>query len=113
MAVAPLCPDATFIVQDMSEEPMEVGKELIRSKYPELEKRITFMKHDFFKPQTVHADIYIFRHILHDWSDKDCLRILQSLEVALKAGAKILVSEGVVPESAAHRTGILDEKQIR
>ncbi|KAH8694082.1 putative O-methyltransferase [Talaromyces proteolyticus] len=113
MAVAPLCPKATFIVQDFSEEPMAVGQELIRMSYPELQNQIKFMKHDFFSPQTVTADIYIFRHILHDWSDEDCLRILRALEGALKPGAKVLVSEGVVPESAARATGVLDEKQIR
>lgn len=92
---------------------MAFGQELIKEQYPELSSRIKFMKHDFFTPQTVTAEVYIFRHILHDWSDEDCLRILRALESALKPGAKVLVSEGVVPESVACRTAILDEKQIR
>lgn len=92
---------------------MVSGQKIIDEHYPELLDRIQFMKHDFFTSQTVTAELYIFRHILHDWSDEDCLRILRALEVALKPGAKVLVSEGVVPETVARRTAILDEKQIR
>lgn len=57
------------------------------------------MAHEFFAEQPVQgADVYYFRCILHDWSDKYAIRILRSLIPALKVGARILLSEYVVPE---------------
>ena len=53
-----------------------------------------FMAHDFFTEQpVVGADVYYFRWILHDWSDKYCTRILKALIPALKPGARIVLSE--------------------
>ena len=111
-ALAPICPNANFIVQDMSTDAMESGRIAISSDQ-NLQRRITFAAHDFFSLQPTAADIYIFRHILHDWSDADSVRILKALVPALKDGARVMVSEGIVPEPPATGTSILDEKQIR
>ncbi|KAI0898948.1 S-adenosyl-L-methionine-dependent methyltransferase [Annulohypoxylon nitens] len=70
---------------------------------PSLESRIKFMEHNFFKPQPVTADVYIYRHVLHDWDDEDSIKILSSLFPALKPGARILISEGIVPSPPAKR----------
>ncbi|KAF4633303.1 hypothetical protein G7Y89_g4822 [Cudoniella acicularis] len=60
----------------------------------QLGERLRFMAHDFFQDQPLRgADIYHLRWILHDWSDKYALKILQRLIPALKSGAKILVSD--------------------
>lgn len=59
--------------------------------------RITFMAHDFFRPQPIQADVYFFRWILHNWSDAYCVRILRALVPALQPGAKVMVSEAVLP----------------
>ncbi|TVY87754.1 O-methyltransferase [Lachnellula willkommii] len=46
----------------------------------DLLSHVTFQSHDFFCEQPVHgSDVYIFRMIFHDWSDKFCIRILQQL----------------------------------
>lgn len=45
------------------------------------------MAHDFYTPQPVrHARAYHMHSILHDWDDKDSLRILENLKPALKPG---------------------------
>ncbi|KAF1963893.1 S-adenosyl-L-methionine-dependent methyltransferase [Bimuria novae-zelandiae CBS 107.79] len=76
----------------------------------ELKQRVSFMAHDFFKDQPVHgADVYHFRWIFHDWPDKYCTRLLQALIPALKSGARIIVSDFVVPasgETSWYREGI-------
>ncbi|PSN75191.1 sterigmatocystin 8-O-methyltransferase precursor [Corynespora cassiicola Philippines] len=60
----------------------------------ELSHRMTFQAHDFFEEQPVkNADVYYFRWILHDWSDKYCVKILRALIPALKPGARLLFSE--------------------
>ncbi|KAL8723965.1 MAG: hypothetical protein Q9166_008201 [cf. Caloplaca sp. 2 TL-2023] len=60
--------------------------------------RVDFIAHDFFTEQPVKgADVYYFRWIFHDWSDKYCIKILQNLIPALKTGARIVISEFIVP----------------
>lgn len=44
-----------------------------------------------------HADVYFFKWIFHDWSDKYCIKILRALIPALKKGARIVVNEFIVP----------------
>jgi hypothetical protein len=39
------------------------------------------------------ADVYYLRWILHDWSDKYCVKILKSLIPAMKQGARLFLSE--------------------
>ncbi|KAI1156474.1 sterigmatocystin 8-O-methyltransferase [Nemania diffusa] len=63
-----------------------------------LEGRLNYMVHNFFVPQTVKADIYFFRWIFHNWSDKYCILILKALIPALKPGAKIIVNETCMPD---------------
>ena len=80
-----------FVVQDSAKEAIENGR---RSLPEALQKRITFMEHDFFMEQTVkHANIYFFRWIFHNWSDQYAIRILKSLVPALKDGSRILLYE--------------------
>ena len=56
--------------------------------------------HDFFTPQPIqNARAYYLHSVLHDWSDADCVKILEQLKPAMKKGySKLLVNEIVVPE---------------
>ncbi|KAL9005014.1 MAG: hypothetical protein Q9188_002195 [Gyalolechia gomerana] len=86
-----------FIVQDLVGT-VEEGQNLL----PEhLKDRVEFMAHDFFTEQPVkEADIYFFRFILHNWSDKYCMEILKNLLPAMKEGSKIVIYEFLLPEMA-------------
>ena len=88
-------PNLHCIVQDLPETVTEGKKAL-----PEdLAKQVTFMAHDFFTEQPVkNADVYYFRWIFHNWSDKYSAQILRNLIPALKRGARIVVSEFCLPE---------------
>ncbi|CAH0004400.1 unnamed protein product [Clonostachys byssicola] len=56
--------------------------------------------HDFYTPQPVKsARVYFLHSILHDWSDKDGVRILQNLKPALTPGySRVLLNEIVLSE---------------
>lgn len=83
-------PDLHFVVQDLPKVIEEAKKELPE----ELAGRIEFMAHDFFTEQPVkNADIFYLRWVLHDWSDKYCIKILRSLIPAFKPGVKLVLSE--------------------
>ena len=108
IAVARHCPDAHCIVQDLPDTVALAETRLA----PELQGRVRFMVHDFFVEQPVKgADIYFLRWVFHDWSDKYCIMILQALIPALKNGARIIVSEFVVPSPGV--VSISQERTIR
>jgi hypothetical protein len=66
---------------------------------PEIASRITFMSQDFFEPQQVKdADVYLFRHVLHNWSDKYVVQALRNIVPAMKKNARILIMDHVLPE---------------
>lgn len=55
--------------------------------------------HDFLTGQPVHgADVYFFRAVLHNWSDKYAVRILQNIVPALRPGSKVVIQDSVIPE---------------
>ncbi|OTA98968.1 hypothetical protein M426DRAFT_68726 [Hypoxylon sp. CI-4A] len=93
VALAKRFPDLSFLVQDTP----DVVKGADKTLPSELRGRISFMAHDFFKPQPVRADVYLLRTILHNWSDKYCLLILRAIVPALKHGARILINEICLP----------------
>jgi demethylsterigmatocystin 6-O-methyltransferase len=61
---------------------------------------IEFQEHDFFTPQPIHgAKFYYLRHILHDWTDEDSIRILQNLIPAMTPESRIVIDEVVLPDT--------------
>lgn len=87
----------TVIVQDM-DKVVENAEDEIPT---ESRAKVKFMAHDLFAPQTLQVDAYLFRWVLHNWSDKYCVMILQALIPALKAGAKIIIQETCMPKPGA------------
>lgn len=60
-----------------------------------LSERVSFQAHDFFAPQTVTGDVYLLRHVCHNWSDENAARILRNLVPAMKSSSRILLVEVV------------------
>ncbi|KAJ6024072.1 hypothetical protein N7540_004869 [Penicillium herquei] len=113
LAIAPLAPNAQFIIQDNNTDALDMGRKLVlRSPDLNMRSRITFEQHNFFEEQPVVADGYIFRHILHDWNDADSVSILKALVPALRPGAKVYISEGILPDPPAKRINALTNKMI-
>ncbi|KAM5467369.1 hypothetical protein MauCBS54593_005337 [Microsporum audouinii] len=83
-----------IIVQDMTKmvENADAG---------DLAERVRFMAHDLFDPQPIRADVYFFRWIFHNWSDKYCIQILKAQMPALKPGARLIVQEALMPETGS------------
>ena len=60
---------------------------------------IVFQEHDFFTEQQVKgAKFYYLRHILHDWSDEECIRILKKIIPAMGIESRVVVDEVVLPD---------------
>lgn len=108
MAITSAFPAVKCIVQDRPEVVAAGAAHVPES----LSLRVTFMAHDFLTPQPVNgADFYLLRWILHDWADKYCVQILESLTPALKRGAKVLVVDSIMPEPGMVSMQV--ERQLR
>ena len=64
-------------------------------------ERMTFQPGDFFEAVTCGGGGYVLRHILHDWSDDECVQILSRYRSAMSDNMKLLVMEEVIPNGKA------------
>ncbi|QKX58069.1 uncharacterized protein TRUGW13939_05190 [Talaromyces rugulosus] len=84
-----------FVVQDLP----EVVKGAADTLPEDVQGRIEFSAHDMFTNQpTQGADVYLLRYVLHDWPDKYCIDVLRKLIPSLKAGAKVVIQDHLLPE---------------
>lgn len=63
----------------------------------DLEGRLAVSQGDFFVSVPKGADAYLLKHILHDWDDVACLRILEAIRGAMAPGGRVLIVEPVIP----------------
>ena len=71
--------------------------------------RVAIEAHDFFKSVPKGGDAYILSHVIHDWSEAQCLTILANLHKAMKPEARLLLVEMVLPgKDEPHFGKILD-----
>jgi len=52
---------------------------------------------NFFDAVPAGADAYAMRHIIHDWQDDQCIRILGNIRKVIPASGRLLIIETVVP----------------
>ena len=52
---------------------------------------------DFFVDVPV-ADLYVMKHVLHDWNDEQCKTILGNCAKHLQPGGRVLIIEMVIPD---------------
>jgi hypothetical protein len=79
----------------------------------DLESRIDVRSGNFFESIPSGADAYLLKHILHDWSDEDCLRILKNIYAVAEPGTKLLVVEAVIGARNEHEFAkILDIQML-
>ncbi|MDX6568943.1 MAG: hypothetical protein QOH15_1521 [Gaiellales bacterium] len=60
--------------------------------------RVSAEAGDFFEAVPPAADVYVLAQVLHDWSDHDCVRILEVCRRASRSSTRLLVLEQVLPE---------------
>jgi O-methyltransferase len=74
-----------------------------------MEDRITIEAGSFFECVPAGGDGYILSHVIHDWSEEQCLAILGNCRKAMKPDSKLLIVEFVLPaDSTPHPGKFLD-----
>jgi hypothetical protein len=74
---------------------IERAKETIQA--AGLMDRCRLVSGSFFDAVPEGADVYILRHIIHDWDEEKCLTILRNCHRAMLPASKLLVIESVIP----------------
>ena len=63
----------------------------------------------FFESVPAGGDAYVLSHVIHDWSEEQCLTILGHCNRAMKPDAKLLIVEMVIPPGdGMHPAKLLD-----
>ncbi len=79
----------------------------------QISQRVECVGGNFFEKVPSGADIYVMKHILHDWGDSDCVRILQTIHQAANAQSKLILVESVLEEAnRAQFAKILDIEML-
>lgn len=64
-------------------------------------ERCQFVPGSFFDNVPPGGDLYVLKHIIHDWDDAASHRILSNCRAAMAAGTTLLLVDHVVPEHGA------------
>nr|WP_246543920.1 methyltransferase [Ancylobacter dichloromethanicus] len=74
--------DLPSVIEQVREQPLD----------REIASRLSFVPGSFFDAVPA-ADLYILRHILHDWSDAECAVILRNCRASARPGAHLMLIE--------------------
>ena len=74
--------------------------------------RVELRAGDFFQEVPAGADVYVLKHVLHDWDDARCLDILRRCRAGMAAGARLLVAERFLHPEQPDRFGTLSDVQM-
>ena len=75
--------------------------------------RLEIQPGSFFEAVPAACDAYIAKHIIHDWSDEHCRKILRRMREQLPALGRVLICDMVMPEdSAQSRAKVLDIEML-
>lgn len=63
-----------------------------------LEARCSAIAGDFFSTVPAGRDVYLLKHVLHDWDDPSAIRLLSACREAMYRGSRLLIIEELFPE---------------
>jgi hypothetical protein len=81
------------------DQPDVVGRALPTLKELGVADRVERVSGSFFESVPAGGDLYLLKHILHDWSDAECVRILSCVREAMAPGGRVAVVEMPILEA--------------
>ncbi|MBO0723709.1 MAG: methyltransferase [Blastocatellia bacterium] len=67
--------------------------------------RVELVRGDFCDRVPVTADVYLLKHVIHDWYDEKNTTILKNIRASMPDDGRILIIDAVVPEGNEHHFG--------
>ncbi|KAF8192216.1 O-methyltransferase [Mycena galopus ATCC 62051] len=101
LAIAQEHPGLRIVIQDLGPA-IELAKAHWAKHLPTHvdTKLVELQVHDFFTAQPVkNADVFLLRHVLHNWGKAKAASILQRLRAAATPSTKLVFIERIVPDS--------------
>lgn len=78
-----------------------------------LSERAELVVGDFFESVPEGADVYVVKHVLHNWADDEATRLLSNVAAAMREGGRVLVVEGaMLPLGYPDQTRLLDLEML-
>jgi O-methyltransferase domain/Dimerisation domain len=74
-----------------------------------VDARVTIEEGSFFERVPAGGDAYLLSHIIHDWSEEQCLTILGHCRAAMRPDGRLLIVETVIPEGNVPHQGKLQD----
>ena len=99
-AVLAACPKLRATLFDM-EEAVAAAKRGEGGPLP----GVSFVSGDVFATAAPAGDVYLIRHLLHDYDDRDCIRILANVRAAMRPQGRVLVLEAPLPSDESPGPG--------
>ncbi|KAF8132734.1 S-adenosyl-L-methionine-dependent methyltransferase [Mycena galopus ATCC 62051] len=100
LAIAKIHPELRIVNQDRSPA-IELAKAYWAKHLPTHVNNnlVELQVHDFFTAQRVkNADVFLLRHVLHNWEKEKAISILQHLREAATPTTKLVCMEKIVPD---------------
>jgi SAM-dependent methyltransferase len=99
-------PKLEGVLFDLPESILRAKKRIIQQ---DLNQRLKMIEGSFFDFIPKGADAYILKHVLHDWTDDDAVRILQNIRQAIPKNGRLIIIEALVPgKNEFHPSKMLD-----
>ena len=74
-----------------------------------VDDRVTIESGSFFERIPSGGDAYIMSHIIHDWSEEQCMTIFGNCRKAMRPDSRLLIVETVIPEDNSPHQGKLQD----
>jgi len=82
-------------VLDMPEL-VPIAKERLRDEDPTVVSRLEFVGGDMFEDVPA-ANVYVMKHIIHDWNDAQCTQLLQNCHERMEGDGSVISVDAVLP----------------
>jgi hypothetical protein len=77
-------------------ELVPVARERLPLSDPSLARRLNYVGQDMFESVPA-ADVYIMKHVIHDWEDEKCIRLLENCGRSMQGDGRIICVDAVIP----------------
>jgi hypothetical protein len=77
-------------------ELIPVARERLPVSDPAVANRLEYFGGDMFE-SVPPANVYIMKHIIHDWDDEKCIRLLQNCRRSMQGEGRIICVDAVIP----------------
>jgi hypothetical protein len=88
-------PSMQAIVMDVPEV-IPIAKERLAVSDPDVANRLEYFGGDMFE-SVPPANVYIMKHIIHDWGDEKCIRLLQNCRRSMEGEGRVICVDSVIP----------------